>query len=315
MSSIMNTPDQSFSESRRIALLLADRAVHPLPETEAEELTALLTLHPEIDDTELDEAAAALQLAQPLLPESLPGHLRARLFAQAELYAGQLSKVVDLTAKLPIAAPKDREEVDAAAPAEIVPFPTASWQPRKPKTTEAPVFRPDWFGRLGWLAAAACLGIAFAGVREIRQLQKTLSTLQTTQAKVDYAARRQKLLALSDTTKPLVWTTTDYPGMPQVTGDVVWNEAQQEGYMRFVGLPVNDAQQLVYQLWIFAANQDEKYPVDGGVFNITAAGEVIVPIKANLQVRQPTLFALTMEKPGGVVVSKRDRLVLIAKVG
>ena len=38
--------------------------------------------------------------------------------------------------------------------------------------------------------------------------------------------------------------------------------------MRFVNLAANDPQQNVYQLWIFDAHQDEKYPVDGGIFNV-----------------------------------------------
>jgi hypothetical protein len=45
-----------------------------------------------------------------------------------------------------------------------------------------------------------------------------------------------------------------------------------------------------------------------------ADGEVCVPIDARLPIGKPTLFAITVEKPGGVVVSKRDRLPLLAKV-
>ena len=39
-----------------------------------------------------------------------------------------------------------------------------------------------------------------------------------------------------------------------------------------------------------------------------------MPITAKLAVHTPTLFAVTLEKPGGVVVSSRKRLVLAAKV-
>jgi hypothetical protein len=51
------------------------------------------------------------------------------------------------------------------------------------------------------------------------------------------------------------------------------------------------------------------------VFDVTSGGEVIVPIHAKLKVTKPTLFAVTVEKPGGVVVSKRERIVVLAKVG
>jgi len=66
-------------------------------------------------------------------------------------------------------------------------------------------------------------------------------------------------------------------------------------------------------LWIIDPSRDEK-PIDGGVFDITSDIESIVPINAKLAVGQPTVFAITVEKPGGVVVSDQKRLPLIAKV-
>ncbi|MBA3441043.1 MAG: hypothetical protein H0T92_14355 [Pyrinomonadaceae bacterium] len=66
---------------------------------------------------------------------------------------------------------------------------------------------------------------------------------------------------------------------------------------------------------MFDRQQDERYPVDGGIFDVKGtAGEIIVPIEAKIAVREPTLFALTVERPGGVVVSSRERLLLTARV-
>ena len=57
-------------------------------------------------------------------------------------------------------------------------------------------------------------------------------------------------------------------------------------------------------------------PVDGGVFDVRGDGdEVIVPIRASLPVGSPLAFAVTIERPGGVVVSDRSRVVVIARVG
>jgi anti-sigma-K factor RskA len=69
-----------------------------------------------------------------------------------------------------------------------------------------------------------------------------------------------------------------------------------------------------YQLWIFDKNQSDKTPVDGGVFDITSDQEIIIPIQAKLRVQEAYLFAVTIEKPGGVVVSSRERLPLLATV-
>jgi len=85
--------------------------------------------------------------------------------------------------------------------------------------------------------------------------------------------------------------------------------------MRFQSLAVNDATKRQYQLWIFDAARDQRFPVDGGVFDIDAStGDVVVPISPKIKVSKATLFAVTVEKPGGVVVSKRERIVLTAKV-
>ena len=42
------------------------------------------------------------------------------------------------------------------------------------------------------------------------------------------------------------------------------------------------------------------------------SGEVIVPINAALPIRDAAAFAVTVEAPGGVVVSDRSRLALLA---
>ena len=345
--------NMNFNEPRRIALLLADRAVHALPDEEVAELAALLARHPETDDTEIDEAAAALHLAKPVLPESMPSRLRARLFVHAENFVfekeiasetmgvssektaalrGAAAEPHIQPAPLPIArAATSLNNLDAPGNlnasysptkiAEVLAFPSASSKLGQPHRTASqtisseakPKTRVDIFGRMGWLAAAACLAIAFAGVREARQWQKEIIALKAEKISPDYLALRKAMLSQANSLKALDWTPTAYPGMQTVSGDVVWSDAKQEGYMRFVGLPANDPQQQVYQLWIFAANQEEAHPVDGGVFNVNANGEVIIPITAKLFVQRPSLFAITIEKPGGVVVSKRDKLALIAK--
>ncbi|MEM7312240.1 MAG: anti-sigma factor [Planctomycetota bacterium] len=106
------------------------------------------------------------------------------------------------------------------------------------------------------------------------------------------------------------WQSTKDVAATGATGDVVWNNDKQEGYMRIGGLAVNDPTVEQYQLWIFDETQNN--PIDGGVFDMTPDGEAIIPISAKLGVKKPTLFAITVEKPGGVVVSDRKRVVMTA---
>ena len=84
--------------------------------------------------------------------------------------------------------------------------------------------------------------------------------------------------------------------------------------MRFRGLPKNDGSKETYQLWIFDKTQKKETPIDGGTFDVTTDGEVIIPINAKLKAQGPALFAITIEKPGGVVVSDRKKLAALAKV-
>ena len=80
--------------------------------------------------------------------------------------------------------------------------------------------------------------------------------------------------------------------------------------MRLTGMPANDPKTAQYQLWIIDPERGEQ-PVDGGVFDIRPGqSEVIIPIDSKLKVSKPAVFAITLEQPGGVVVSKGPLLVV-----
>lgn len=114
---------------------------------------------------------------------------------------------------------------------------------------------------------------------------------------------------------PVRWAESEDPAAMNADGEVWWDAARQRGVLRIRGLVPNDPRLAQYQLWIVDAERDARYPVDGGVFDIGRDGEVLVVIDARVPVRRATLFAVTLEAPGGVVVSTRERLVLTAAVG
>ncbi|HEY1814459.1 MAG TPA: anti-sigma factor [Kofleriaceae bacterium] len=182
-------------------------------------------------------------------------------------------------------------------------------QPPAP-TTPAPVIPIDRArkGRrvsAAWVAAAAAAGIVLAtGAGMYLRRDGATPTATPAEARADL---------LGGGTRALAWTATADATAKGATGDVVWSDAKQRGYMRFVGLAANDPKAWQYQLWIFDRTRDQAFPVDGGVFDVSSTGEVIVPITAKLHVDQATLFAVTVERPGGVVVSKRERIVVTAK--
>ena len=126
-------------------------------------------------------------------------------------------------------------------------------------------------------------------------------------------AARDAVIQDSKSLLMLDWSTGKTPFDRPVTGDVVWDNQSQRGYMRFENMPVNDPTIEQYQLWIIDPKRDDE-PIDGGVFDIPSSGEVVVEIDAKLQVIDPAAFAITIEKPGGVVVSDQERLPLLAAV-
>jgi anti-sigma-K factor RskA len=125
------------------------------------------------------------------------------------------------------------------------------------------------------------------------------------------AELRAALLRDATDVRTAPWQAQADPAAQGASGDVVWSNALQKGFLRIRGLASNDPRRSQYQLWIFDADQPAETPVDGGVFDV-AAGEVVIPIDAKLAVGRPQAFAVTVEKPGGVVVSKRERVVLLA---
>ena len=105
-------------------------------------------------------------------------------------------------------------------------------------------------------------------------------------------------------------------GSEAAAGDVVWDARSQRGFLRLHGFVPNDPERGQYQLWIFDAARDDRYPVDGGVFDVPPGrDEIIVPMHPTLPVSRAVAFAVTVERPGGVVVSAREKIVAFAQAG
>ncbi|MEI2721662.1 MAG: anti-sigma factor [Gemmatimonadales bacterium] len=163
-----------------------------------------------------------------------------------------------------------------------------------------PTGMPAW---TGWAAAAAIALWAMVG----------RNPSQPAVVDPTPAALRTALLASAG---ELAWTHGPDAVADSAHGDVVWSDSAQAGVMRFHQLAANDPTKEQYQLWIFDASGDERYPVDGGVFNVAAgAQETLVRINPAIKVTKATLFVVTVERPGGVVVSDRSRVALVAKRG
>jgi hypothetical protein len=157
----------------------------------------------------------------------------------------------------------------------------------------------------GWGAAAAILFFAF--VRPDRE------TRPGEMAEFSISAAQADATLRSQATDLVVRPFEGLGDFSTVSGEVTWSDQFQQGYMTLNGIPANDPTQAQYQLWIVDPKRDEA-PVDGGVFDIPSDGfPVVVPIAAKLLLTNPQAFVITLEQPGGVVKSKQEKVVALAK--
>ena len=195
----------------RLEELLADRALVGLDDAECAELDALLAKHPDVGEAEFELAAAAADLA---FAAERPEALRRRDCGRGWWRRLRHSSPLPLWGKRP-PTPSDSplqrgREMQMPAPPKTPPL-------------------------LIWAVAGGGGGRAIA------------VTLLLPGHSDDPARHRAKLLAEAKDVKTIAWAD---PAKGPLTGDVVWSDARQEGYIRFRGLPANDPKREQYQLWI-----------------------------------------------------------------
>jgi hypothetical protein len=322
----------------RLTELAIDRLVGTLSEEDAAEYGALRARHPEFSDADLERAVAVMHLASGVRPEPLPPGLQGHLAGDASDYFESASESASASRSLESAGPilqsgRSWSSVGgwfaAAAclvvaliiweerPVRVIVVPTPAAAPamaRAAPESAAPVVAAQ--------SSAAVVRPGVPGAESAMQAERPAERPSERgperpserAPEVEPAAvQREHLLANNPYVLRRPWRAGNDAAGFAVSGDIVWDPRSQTGFMRFVGLRRNEPNAEQYQLWIFDARRDERYPVDGGVFNISGAkqGDVI-PIKAALGVGVPLKFAVTIEKPGGVVVSDRSRIAALA---
>ena len=268
--------------------LLCKQAVYGLTDEETRQLRELGGDIDGDDAASLEATAAMIAMAGIDAGEQMPAHILARISDSADEYF------------------------------DALPANKGRYEDRSATLTSAPVRRSlmDW---LGWaVAAAACVALAVNIYYTRVQpggIERAGAPTPTIQEQRNPAEMRDMLMKTMPDVEMASWSPMPKADdFKQVSGDVVWSDQKQMGYMRFSGLPANDPSRETYQLWIFEENQGDKTPIDGGTFDVPASGDVIIPINAKLKAKNPKMFAITVEKPGGVVVSKREKIAAIAKI-
>ena len=273
--------------------LLVKDAIYGLHPTETQELDQLIEkLQLPLEErfeapvAALDAGFAAMENAAD--DDPLPTSLQNKILSEASQHVGY-----DFDAR-------DHHVSEPTQQQKIV-----ETQSSKPK-------RWGWSSREKWLGLVAVASLSFALLSLSGVLGPNRSANQSAESPLGLAQAMESL-ASTEGTKRLAWSNpTNDVAVKDLGGEVIWNDAEQRGYMVLEGLAVNDPNQQQYQLWIFDTARSDDLPVDGGVFDVTETGQIIVPIDNKLSITEAKAFAVTIEAPGGVVQSKRDRLPLLA---
>ena len=278
----------SEQEKEKMLELLSDKAIFGLSDAELSELAELEKEFPELNDDSFELTAAAIGMMNLDTSEPLPAHLRTKIATDAEKYFASVAAESS--------APTEKEEFQK----------TFALEPRK-----------SIWNWLGWAVAAAACVVLVVNLYTTRINRPVIVETQPTptvtpEIKLSPAQERAQLLASATDVKQLNWGDLNPKEPKNIQGDVVWSNSAQKGFVRFSNLPVNDRTKEQYQVWIFDENQ--KQPIDGGVFDANEVGEIIIPIDAKLKVQKPTMFGVTAEKPGGVPVSDLKKVMAVAKV-
>jgi len=269
--------------------LVADHALYGLACADLDGVVAVLGQAEGLDVEGLERAVASATLAL-VEPEPIDPAFVDRLEARGRAWLAR-------------GGARGHEATARGPGSETAPAPRAAPILERPRAHEhaAPARPRQTARRAGWWAAAAATVLAVAG--------------WWPHPEPSPAEARRALLATADDVVRVPWTATEDPAARGAGGDVVWSPSRQAGFMTFAGLAPNDPARQQYQLWIFDATRDERYPVDGGVFDVEpGAAPAVVPFDAAVPVERATLFAVTVERPGGTVVSTRERLPLLASV-
>ena len=274
----MNTPqrkDDAFLD------LLIKEATEGLSSDERYELGLLTQRFPSLDTHFAEDTIGALTVGMIGKGERMPLGLEDRIIASA----------AEWSAPTQIASARARRDQKKVARA---PIPSSA----------------------GWWSAAAALVLAVAGwwPRLMNDPVNGPAAMVANQTPVEV---RQELLESGRAIRAS-WTPAAAEAEPLV-GDVVFDPVSQRGFLTFRGIPANDPRLAQYQLWIVDAKRKQPEPVDGGIFNVTGAPttsgqDVVIAFEAKLPVGQPAAFVVTMEQPGGVVVSKQEKVLALAKV-
>lgn len=270
----------SSPELDRLLELLADEILGQSDASDANELEELRSRASEEQAAQIDRTHGELLIAlMSQSDETMPSDARSRLLARASNRDGAGEKPGTTPAQAPVRVPAARQGMSP-------------------------------LGKLGWVAAAA--GIVLAATAWLSRPTPVLPP--------EVISPITRVATAPKTVRIALAPQGEFAESVSESSELLWNQDLQEGVLRLESVPANDPTLAQYQLWIFDATRGE-FAVDGGVFDVTAQaetdeqGRLLVYFRPKLTVGNPAAFAVTRERPGGVVVTDQSGLILLGTPG
>ena len=189
-------------------------------------------------------------------------------------------------------------------------------------TAESPMRRPaatvPGFGRtlvrfVGGFAAAAVFVVA-ALIAARAWLAPPPAPSSPSEARASLVVRATDLVTMR-------WQGTDHPmvaaarTMGLLGGEIIWSDAEAEGFARVCHLMENDPAAGTYRLWLWNADDPDGDPVDCGRFDVTQSADfTVVRLDPGTRLDRPVRAAVSFARSGERINAPDEAdLLLVAR--
>jgi hypothetical protein len=169
----------------------------------------------------------------------------------------------------------------------------------------SPMRHPAAAPGIGRTAMRFAGGFAAAAVVVVAALMAARAWLAPPPASLTPVEARAALVARATDLVTMRWQGTDHPmvaearGLGLLGGEVVWSDAEAEGFARVCHLIANDPTAGGYRLWLWNADDPDGPPVDCGRFDVTQSADfTVVRLDPRVSLDRPVRAAVSFARIG-----------------
>ena len=175
----------------------------------------------------------------------------------------------------------------------------------------------------GWLAAAACLGVAVWMSRVVPvQLKAFDVPVVVAEAEANNAKYGNSPVGIYDRLMGsgrddvvAINARNTIDDDREVQGQLVVDPVTNETLIRLTGLPATGDSDMRYQVWVQDAGREGSQPISAGLVELPYAGaSYVIKVAPTVPVIRATGFSITREGRSGAVVPNSDRVIIRGRI-